>query len=393
VRARKAKLLSVPQRVVVSLGLLGLIWLCLRNGAIALFAQAQPFLALPFWPPSGAAMAASASQFVLPRDEQLRIAREALSRDPLSNWPFILAGQSASAAGDSEKAIALLEEAVRRNSRYAPARSQLLQLYMAEGRWAEVVDEGLALSRLQSSAHDSMMEVFLLLLTDVRGRAILATRLEDRADGSAPSWRDTLVKMSAKRPGEAELAALMANLAAGDKDRSAQPTDLTPDGYLAWVKRLPAQSVTDVRAVYDGDFRQLPGPPPYGWTLVNDSGGSAEMRRKARGNDGLLRAQASGIGRRALAGQVLVLSPGRYVLRVEAAADSSSRMAWALSCLSGATLAQVKIPEAAAPQTVEQRFVVPANCRFQGLTLAGAAADPSGRGQSETDSISIRPAL
>jgi hypothetical protein len=81
------------------------------------------------------------------------------------------------------------------------------------------------------------------------------------------------------------------------------------------------------------------------------------------------------------------------VLRVEAAADPRARMAWALSCLSGATLTQVKLPEAAAPETVEQRFVVPVNCPFQALTLAGSTADPSRRGQSTTDSVSIRPAL
>ena len=389
-RARKPKLLSLAQRVACSLGLLALIWLSLRNAAIALFAQAQPFLALPFWPPSGAAMAAFASLTSLPANDQRRIAAEALRRDPLLNTPFILAGEAASRSGEDEKAIALLQEAVRRNSRYAPARSELLQLYIGEGRWAEVVEEGLALSRLRSSAHDSIMEVFLLLLTDVRGRAILATRLDDRVDGSAPSWRNTLIKMSAGRPGEAEMAAVMAKLASGS---SAEPTELTPDGYLAWVRQLPAHSLREVRAVYDGEFRQLPGPPPYGWTLVDESDGRAEMRPKSRGDDGMLWAQVSGTNSRALAGQVLVLSPGRYVIRVEAAADRQSRMAWALSCLSGATLVQVKLPEVTAPETLEQQFVVPASCPFQALTLAGAAAGPSHRGQSVTDSVSIRPAL
>jgi hypothetical protein len=256
-----------------------------------------------------------------------------------------------------------------------------------------VVDEGLALSRLRSSAHDSMMEVFLLLLTDVRGRAILAARLEDRPAGGGSSWRDTLIKMSKGRPGEAEMAALMANLAAGDAGGSAQPTQLSPDGYLAWVKRLPAGSLTDLRAVYDGEFRRLAGPPPYGWDLLDESGGGAVVQTDAGAEDGVLAAAVDGVEPKMLARQVLVLSPGRYILRVDASAGAGSQMAWRLNCLSGRALAQVTIPQGARARALEARVAVPAGCPFQSLALVGAATDPSRRGQSNTDSISIRPAL
>lgn len=210
--SERAKRLSLARRALCLLALPALIWLILRNGAIALFALAQPSLALTFPPPSGNALAVDAAERRLAPEARERIAIEALRRDPISAWPFIAAAQAALARDDADRAASLLEAAVRRNSRQVDARRRLLQLHLDAGRWGEAIDEGLAVARLRPSMADNVMEALLLLLGDARGRDQLAARLRPRPDGGRPWWRDPLVAAAAGHPRQSELDRLLRQL-------------------------------------------------------------------------------------------------------------------------------------------------------------------------------------
>jgi tetratricopeptide repeat protein len=218
VTARRAKLLSPVQRGLCLLAFPALIWLILRNGALALFAQAQPSLALAFRPLSGTALAADAAERRLPSDVRDRIAADALRRDPVSPWPFVAAAQSALERDDPARAATLLEAAVRRNSRQADARRRLFQLYLDDGRWSEAIDEGVVLARLRPSMARNVMEALLLLLDEPRGRAVLAAKLRPQPGGERPGWRESLVAAAVGHPRQVELDRLLRQL-----DRTVPP--------------------------------------------------------------------------------------------------------------------------------------------------------------------------
>jgi len=209
VKARRAKLLSPVARGLCLLALPLLVWLILRNGAIALFAQAQPSLALAFRPPSGTALAADAAERSLPSETRDRLAADALRRDPISPWPFVAAAYSALERSDEARAKTLLEAAVRRHSRHVDARRRLFQLYLDAGRWSEAIDEGVAVARLRPSMADNVMEALLLLLDDPRGRAALAAKLRPRRGGAAPPWRQWLEAAAAGHPRQAQLTDML----------------------------------------------------------------------------------------------------------------------------------------------------------------------------------------
>jgi hypothetical protein len=382
VRARRAKLFSPLARAGGLLLLAALVWLALRTAAIGLFAQVQPSFALAFPPPSGEALALAAASGRVEPEQQFAAGVEALNRSPVSSWPIQVAADAALRQGDERRGTALLEEAVRRNSRLADARGRLFQLYISDGRWSEAIDEGLAYARLRDSASDSVLQTYLLLLGDLRGQAILARKIQAGADGTFPPWRERLVRLSAGRPGERQLAALLTGLETAPAP--SDPAQASAEGYIAWVGALPDEALAHVRGVYDGEFRQLPGAVPFNWAL---SGGT-RVEPGAASSGGVLVAQA---GSRAgtHARQLLVLSPGRYRFAVDGAATPGSGMAWRISCRSGVGLVALPLPAESGPDFVEGSFIVPPGCGLQELVLASAG----GGGGARTTRVAVRPSL
>lgn len=380
--SRRTKLFSPFARVAWLLVLAALAWLALRNAAIALFTQVQPSFALALPPASGEAVAVQAMRAPASPEQQEAAAR-ALALSPISYWPVAAAAEAAMNQGDVERGTALLEEAVRRNSRQADTRGRLFQLYVSQGRWNEAIDEGLSYARIRSTFADSVMESFLLFLADVRGRAILARRLQPGADGEPPAWREQLVRLSAGRPGERTLAALVER---ADSARPLSgPAETSLEGYFAWVASLPDEALPHVRAVYDGEFRGLPGAAPFNWAFA--PGTAIEAGDPTRG--GTLVARASNDVSRPLARQLLVLPPGTYRLAVEANASGDGAMSWRISCREGAALLDLAVPRGGAPTRTEERFTVPTGCALQELQLIAAAAG----GESSTSRLAIWPAL
>ena len=382
-RARTAKLFSPLSRAGWLLVIAVLAWLAARNAAIALFAQVQPSFALALPPPSGEALAIQAMSGRSSAEQQQVTAQRALTRSPVSYWPVVAAAEAALRQGDEERGVALLEAAVRRNSRQADTRGRLFQLYISQGRWSEGIDEGLAYGSLRNSMADSVMEGFLLLLDDVRGRAILARKLQARADGSFPPWRERLVRLSAGRPGERRLAALLSRLETEPAARD--PAEVSMEGYISWVGTLPDEALPHVRGVYDGEFRQLAGAAPFNWGFSD----RARVEAGEEGPGGVIVAQLLGAQPAVLARQVLVLSPGPHRLAVDGRMTQGSGMVWRISCLSGTGVAELPLPPGSQSDRAERAFTVPAGCPFQELALIASG----GGGASQTSRVAIRPGL
>ena len=75
------RLVPLSSRLTGLIGLLALAWLALRNAVLALFAESQLSLALPFWPASGTALVCATF-----RTPCRRLSRPRLPPTP---WPAI----------------------------------------------------------------------------------------------------------------------------------------------------------------------------------------------------------------------------------------------------------------------------------------------------------------
>jgi len=151
--------------------------------------------------------------------------------------------------------------------------------------------------------------------------------------------------------------------------------------YLAWINFLPENALSGIAFVYDGDFAGLPGPPPFNWRLFSEGSGNAEMVRKSNLPQGTaLEANYFSEQPATLAEQTIVLEPGSYVFSYSVTAsrdgDIGGGLGWSLRCLdkqSRELLRSGLLPTQ--PTRVDVRFVVPAGCVAQKLSLVGTSGD------------------
>jgi hypothetical protein len=151
-------------------------------------------------------------------------------------------------------------------------------------------------------------------------------------------------------------------------------SSLTKAGEYARARRIWAQlSDVDLAAdtlVYDPDFQRAGAPPPFNWAFASSTLGLAE-RQRGGGLHVIYYGQSDG----ALAGQLLLLQPGRYSFSAEGSAGETADdvLRWTVTCDKGSR------PIASAPLSgaLGRRwsFDVPADCPAQRLELLGASPD------------------
>lgn len=164
-------------------------WLVLRDAMGRQFAEDRPDLAVRAWPASGNALVMqgvqriTASGGVVDADGRALIAR-AMARLPAAGAPLALAGLDASAAGELDRATALMEAARHRSPRLVLVRTWLLNEYARTGRYADALAEAGPVMRL---AVDSREQVYgLIRAIALRPDGAAAVQAALAAD---PDWR------------------------------------------------------------------------------------------------------------------------------------------------------------------------------------------------------------
>jgi hypothetical protein len=308
---------------------------------------------------------------------------DALPRAPLADEPFFLAGMAALIDGDEAKAEQLLREARRRNPRSRYARLILLDRYLRSGKIAEATEEMTALGNLIPDAGTVLTgELARLAQTPATSRALV------RALQRNPGPRDSLLEYLAGSGADPELILRLSRDVPGPLK--------APPGGAAWQAKLVAALVergqidrayalwrafSSPRAparkdgLYDPNLQGMPGMAPFNWHFPSTAGGAAE--RFAGG----LQVEFYGRDDAELAGQLLMLRPGRYRLSfiAEGAADGeNSRLSWTVDCLpSKARLGELVLKKVDySPRRLAGEFAVPAQgCFAQWLRLAGTSAE------------------
>jgi hypothetical protein len=317
----------------------------------------------------------------------VKSAQQGLAALPLAFEPFFVAARAAEQGGDLRRAIALMEEARHRRPSYPAVRMQLMIYYTKAERFREALAEVDVILRRNSELRPVLLPELAKLIGDARGREALATIL-----ATDPSWREDFFNIAGTRkldPADArDLYQRVRALKRGGDVRLERQLILqaqASSGDYAGARQtllagLPERERAANRYLFDGSFRGMSAPKPFGWKFEDIDVGRAEPSRNG-GRTYLDIAYFGGRGE-TLAEQMLALRPGRYTLRAVARSDngvSSGTLSWNVSCLPSRSpvIGVLDLSRAApADRRFAAVFTVPATgCASQSLRLRAEPGD------------------
>jgi len=140
-----------------------------------------------------------------------------------------------------------------------------------------------------------------------------------------------------------------------------------------------------VRAIYDGDFRGLPGVEPFNWSFVSNEVASAERRSdSALPGHSALDVNFFGSDSAVIATQTLFVQPGAYMFRMIGTADGGGQFAgklhWQLTCIPGNATSTLTTIDRFDGRTVTFQHPVDIpqqGCEAQKLSLVGEPGEVS----------------
>ncbi len=321
------------------------------------------------------------------------------ANDPLDPLPYFLLGASAAASGQTARAIDLLDSAVLRDPRFAPALALRLQESYFAGQKADTVAYALRLLTLRPFDRPTV-DFVAVLSADPQSRARIF-----RALARNPDWRSGYLSVLSAKYGKTSIVYQAIGIGSDTPGNLAsQRAQLLQDliaqrdydrAYTAWVSWLPASALSAIDYVYDGGFKGAPGAAPFNWQF--DASGAGGMPASMQPGGGLA-VNVDGTAEVVPATQLLLLPPGRYQLVTTLGevsvngTDALSPLVWRVKCADQ----PLQLVETAFPPTVSNIrfsssvFDVPATCAAQSLELHAKAEIYPSRTALTIKSVAIR---
>lgn len=382
---------AYPLAIVLAVASLAAIVLCVVQSSRTWLADNNPEAALAWGLASPAALSAVADRRIdapgRPGDdsEAIAYARQALLAEPLDVRALRVLALEAEKAGGPARARIMMVVGDQLTRRDTITELWLFQHALANADWRRLCLHADAMLRRVWQLERVLFPGMISALRDPAAVAPLVDRLEE-----TPDWRKGFLNEVAWRSSDpADAARLFDALAA----TSAPPTDVE-SGYLVeryvsqgdykdakavWTLLLPRGAPRVDGLIYNGDFRPLPGAPPFNWRLVETDGASVEITPAADGAPAL-HVVAPAAKNAEAAAQLLDLSPGSYRLSGVALVEpgqTGDLFSWRVGCVAqtNAGVAEARQGSGVSgwrPFTVA--FAVPAQgCDAQWLALEGLA--------------------
>ncbi|MBV9527163.1 hypothetical protein, partial [Sphingomonas sp.] len=349
-----------------------------RNAVVAQFAEVRPRLAAAVWPEhpdaqlwSALTDIAAAARAGKPVDPKvLQSVNDAADKDPLAAEPFLVRGVRDHLAGNESLAAAAYEEAEDRDGRSVPARYFLADHFLRIGDGRDGLREAAMLARMVPNGIGALAPFVATYAKDPGNWAELGTMF-----ASDPQLGNATLSTLAKDPRDSDLVLRLSTLQPRGTVQSWMDvliSSLVADGEFAkahqvWRSTGQVNGAADA-LIYDPAFRDASAPGPFNWTLTSSALGLAERRPGGRLHV-IYYAQDDGV----LASQLLVLSPGRYRIAMQASGDlrNVGLLSWRLTCAnSPKELFGLRLGA-----STQGSFDVPGGCAAQRLELMGSAPD------------------
>jgi tetratricopeptide (TPR) repeat protein len=303
-------------------------------------AQKNPDLALSLAPNAPASLAAAAMRQVglaaaagaNPDQQTFDRLRTLADSAPLETEPFLVEAALADRQGNYPRAIQLLRDAIKRNPRSIAAHFLMADVATRQGNILGALEEVALLSRLVPGTSMQLVPGLSEFAKTPGAREKLAIVLADNPQLKGP----LLTALAA----DADNADLIVSLAGprGEFNTSTRVWQSRLLGALAargeyqrayglWRHFAGIQQDRQP-LLFNGEFANVPAPPPFNWSLANSSVGIAE------GRNGKLRVLYYGRQDATLASQLLMLPAGAYRFQAPAAGDmAAGALSWSIGCL------------------------------------------------------------
>ena len=317
--------------------------------------------------------------------------------EPLRVHPYLVEATVAATAGAGARAERLFATAAKRDPRAPLAHLALADRYLRTNRLTEGLAEISILARLFPGATDSLVGPIAAYARQPGTAPVIKQFF-----GRSPSLAPLVLAEMAKDPLQADrVIALGEGLAQSDARQWQQQVVQTLVDNRQYARALAAwrklMGVARFVGIYNPQFAADGAPPPFNWAPFNGSGALAEP---APG--GGLKIVYYGREDIVVTRQLLVLDPGRHTLAMQlgdgpmttaprpdgAAAEGLS---WQVTCADGGAVLDTMPLRRGATGRTALRFVVPATCRAQWLTLRGTAGQFGEPVALTVSALTLRP--
>jgi len=367
-------------------------------GVLSLFSGAAVILSGTESPPQAGPLSNAdarislAARMVTSRDTLDELARgQVLARSALRSRPadvraYRVLGFAANAEGDSKRALTLVTLAANRSWRDELAHGWLMDREMRAGRERAAMRHADALLRGNLKQVPVLLPVISPLVAYPEGRAALVERM-----AANPSWRRYLVFQVSNSDRLAPFnVPLFRRLAATPQPPSTEEMESAlaglirlaryRDAHAAWREIAPSGRSAKV-AVFNGAFDTVDAPEPFQWQILDRGGTSVKLDTPPDREGQALAVQYDNYSAPSLVRQLLVLSPGRQRLSMDAyvgSRASETAASWYVICAeSSERIATLRNPQKVSSwETVSVEFEIPTTgCSAQWLWLTQVPGD------------------
>lgn len=326
-------------------------------------------------------------------------AREILTRQPLSAQAAGLLAVVAARQGATAKADELMQASFDLNHRDLAVNGWLFDKAIQARRYPDAFTHADIMLRRTVEMDERLFPILMAAATDPAAIRPLAERMKAQT-----RWRTALIFALADDERTTQVVPALFTDIQGQGGRI-QPAELSrllvrltekgrfDQAYLNWLLFNPIEDLTKLRYVYDGDFEGWPEVVPFSWQY----GGNADIDAMEDRPGTALRVSYDGVSATVLPRQLIMLTPGEYVLSMEylnRSEEAGRRLVWTVACPSApSTVATLEVPFSGGGwKRLETRFQTPADCPAQQLSLAPIRGDRRALVEVWFDKVLIEPA-
>lgn len=386
----------------------GAVWLGWEAIKTPLAERGTPALAVRLAPTSPEVLRRAAeAELLAERFENAQaLADESLARAPFNARALRVRGLSEARLGDNARADEMLTLAGNWSLRDDPAHAWLIENRLRRGDYGSAFAHADTLARRRPDLYPSLFRLFTAAaVQDPRALPVIAGLLANN-----PPWRLAFLE----HLHQAENGAPVVGGLAVALQRSHSPFTASELQrlYDEWLEAGRLQGVRELRRrlgrprmdslVQNGTFETAAEDQvqPFGWSTIPGAGINASMVEDDLNADNrALRVEYDGFASGIFAHQLLLLTPGTYVLEGQTRTESAkadTRLAWRATCAeSGQILTGLGSNTGeGTPEWKPFRvtFTVPReNCHAQWLQLAAVPGDRRTNIAAWFDNLEVRP--
>jgi hypothetical protein len=327
-----------------------------------------------------------------------KLAEQELYSSPYSPRMLSALGLAADRVGNSVHAAKLMTLAGQLSWRDATTDVWLFQQALRASDFKTATLRADALLRSSPATSGVIFPVLVQVASDPRGTQAIVERLRDK-----PDWRleflDTLNKKASTGTAFSILSSLQnTNAPPLRSEVSGYVNQLVntkqyDNAYLASVLFLPKDSLKEFGSLFNGDFNNVAGIPPFDWTILQNTDAAVAMEPSpSRPADRALHVLYTGSFGHAVISQLLMLPPGRYNFNVEGssmAPDTSGALQWSVSCVGASSIMKLPVKLQDGWKLYTAAFQVPDNCPAQSLELESISTDRAAATEVWYDKLTI----